>query len=190
MEQYRTYLRAELGKFGNVGDGQAFLERSRCRPEDFNLVGDAEWIARGFASQDQVDAYVAGLSAIAMRELTGCCDRWRGNGIARKLSPRQTPEFIEVPVENILLSQAEPSLGDVFRAHGFRLTEIAQDAQVLAAEAYCLRKPGDPVSFRYCLANPAMDNDGMYRLFDGMHRAIQMFRNGDWQIPVCVVDVP
>jgi hypothetical protein len=190
MDQYRTYLRAELGKLGNAGDSRAFLERSGCPPEAFNLVGDPEWLARSFASQDQVDEYVAGLSPVALKDLTACCGRWRGNGIAAKLSQWQTPMFIEVPVENILLSQAEETLGHVFREHSERLSAIAQDARVLAADAYCRHKPGDHVSFRVCLAKPVSDTDGMYRVFDGMHRAIQMLRNRDAQIPLCVVDDP
>ena len=190
MEHYSTYLRAELGKLGNVGDGRDFLLRSGCRPEAFNLVGDPEWLARSFASQDRVDVYVAGLGALLLEELTGCCGRWRGNGIAAKLSPRQRPRFIEVPVANLLLSQAEPALGDVFRGHAGRLAAIAQDPRVLAADAYCRHEPGDQVSFRCCLANPVSGTDEMYRVFDGVHRAIQMFRSGDAQIPVCVVDDP
>jgi hypothetical protein len=190
MEHYRTYLRAELGKLGNIDDSRDFLERSGCRVEAFDLVGDADWLAGRFASQDRVDAFVAELSARALQDLTACCDRWRKNGISTRLSPRQTPASIEVPVERILLSQAEPSLGPVFARYGGRLIAIAQDEEVLAADAYRSRRPGDEVDFRRCLASPEPGSPGMYRVFDGMHRAIQMARNGDARISVCVVDGP
>lgn len=190
MDHYRVYLRAELGKLANVGDGRAFLEMAGCRVDEFRLVADPVWLAQSFASQRQVDAYVDALADLELAKLTECCGSWRNNGIARKLSRRQTPRYIDAPVENVLLNQAEPWLGPVFRQHGDRLAAIAQDQRVLGADAYAGHQPGEEVRYRLCLANPVPNIEGIYRVFDGMHRAIQMVRNGDAQIPLCVVGDP
>jgi hypothetical protein len=190
VDQYRVYLRAELGKLANVDDGRAFVEKSGCRVEEFRLVADPVWLAQSFGSQRQVDAYVDVLDDLDLVRLTQCCDSWRGNGIAGKLSRRQIPTCIEVRVGDVLLNQAEPWLGHVFRQHDGRLAAIAQDQRVLGADAYSRHRPGEEISYRVCLANPVRNAEGTYRVFDGMHRAIQMVRNGDAQIPLCVVGDP
>ncbi len=148
MDHYRVYLRAELGKLGEAGDGRAFLEKSGCRVADFGLMDDPLWLAQSFGSQRQVDAYVDRLSDLDLVKLTEYCGSWRNNGIARRLSPRQTPRCIEVPIENILLSQAEPCLGHVFRQHDDRLAAIAQDHRVLEVDAYSRHQPGEDIAFR------------------------------------------
>jgi hypothetical protein len=190
VEQYRTYLRAELGKLGCVDDGRDFLALASCCLQAFGLRSDPDWLASAFASQDQVDAYVARLSPQALEELTTCCDRWRNNNIANALSPRQGYDLIDVAVENILLSQAEPALGDLFRRHAYRLGAIASDPELLAAAPYSSHRPREEVRFRRCLARLEPGGTGTYRMFDGMHRAVQMVRNGEAQMPLCVVHDP
>lgn len=61
MEQYRVYLRSELGKLRSVEEARAFLARSGCRMQTFNLRSEAEWLAGAFASQAQVEIYVDSL---------------------------------------------------------------------------------------------------------------------------------
>jgi len=179
-----------LGKLGNVDDSRTFLEDSGCPLEAFNLSMDAEALSREFATQEQVDEFVVSLGYRALIDLTGCCGHWRNNGIAEKLSPQQTPWFIDVPVENIQLNQAERYLGPLFRRHDGWLAAIAVDPVVLRHHAYSGHEPGETVNFRCCLAYPVPDNEGIYRVFDGVHRAIQMVRNRDTRIPICAVEPP
>jgi hypothetical protein len=190
VEQYRTYLRAELGKLRNEGDAQAFLRCSDCRVDKFGLVAAPRELAQAFASQDDVDGFVASLGAQTLVALTSCCGRWRRNGIEAKLSPRQLPRVLDVFAERVLLMQAEPDLGPLFEENGYRLTSIARDPRVLAAAPYRDHVPGERVAFPRCLANPVASSVGTFRIFDGMHRAIQLVRNGATHIEGCVVEDP
>ena len=38
-----------------------------------------------------------------------------------------------------------------------------------------------------CLAAEEPGRPGLYRIFDGMHRAIQLVRNGETAVRLCVV---
>jgi hypothetical protein len=185
MEQYRTYLQAELSKLGRVGDAREFLAKSGCEPGAFGMEDDAGRLARAFASQELVDAYVARLDPQLLVDLTACCGRWRSNGIEGKLSPGQRCERVSAPVETIILGQAEVALRGLWSRNGWRLVPIARDPEVLAAAPYSFEKPGSTISFRTCLAT--QQPDGPFRVFDGIHRAIQMMRNGDREIPLLVV---
>jgi hypothetical protein len=180
MEHYRLYLRAELGKLRELGDAAAFLARSICRP-----TGSAASLADMLATQALVDSYVEGLSDHELVELVDCCDEWRGNGVAAKLRAGRLRGIFEVPTSAILLRQAERDLGPVFARLGWRLDAIARAHEVLEADPYRQHPALEPVIFRTCLSDPA--DSGFYRLFDGMHRAIQMARNGGRTISVAVV---
>lgn len=180
MEHYRLYLRAELGKLRDPRDAAAFLARSICRPAG-SVVSLADW----FSTQALVDTYVQGLSDHELVELVDCCEAWRGNGVAAKLRGGQLRGVFEVPTSAILLRQAEPDLGLAFARLGWRLDAIARAPEVLEADAYRRHAASEPVIFRTCLSDPA--DGGFYRLFDGMHRAIQMARNGERAISVAVI---
>jgi hypothetical protein len=45
MEQYRTYLRSELGKLRSVDEARAFIARGGCQLHAFGLRSDAQWLA-------------------------------------------------------------------------------------------------------------------------------------------------
>lgn len=186
MEHYKVYLRAELGKLGNLGDAEQFLERlpHNCLEENgFSLL--PQELVEQFALQDQVNAFVAELSDTAMVALTGLCDNcWRRNGVSHKLSPRQESYEIEAPINQLLLSRAEPELHDLFNRNGWRLVDIAQDHEILNSEPYRHHHPGEEVAFKTCLAEEV---GGGYKIFDGIHRAIQLVRNGASHVPLCVV---
>jgi len=180
MEHYRLYLRAELGKLRGPGDAAAFLARSICRP-----AGSVAALAEMFATQARADDYVQGLSDHELVELVDCCEAWRGNGVAAKLRGGRLRGVSEVPISAILLRQAEPELGLAFARLGWRLDAIARAPEVLETDPYRRHDPLEPVIFRTCLSDPA--DGGFYRLFDGMHRAIQMARNGERAISVAVI---
>jgi hypothetical protein len=189
VEQYRVYLRAELGKLRNVGDGQKFLGTVGCRTESFDVPRDVHVLSERFATQETVGAFVDGLEDQALIDLTACCGLWRKNGIARNLARWQSPYFIDVPVENVLLKRAEEVLWPVFdRLQA--LTTIGTDSAVLAHPVYAAHSRNEQIEYRWCLANPEPGRQGIYRIFDGTHRAVQMMRNGETHIPLCVVEAP
>lgn len=180
MEHVRLYLRAELGKLRNLGDARCFLARSRCRP-----APTAEAVVQMFATRRAVDEYVDSLDDAAVSVVAECCSMWRRNGVADLLRGRRLQELVEVPISAVLLRQAEPELRQAFERNLWRLDAIARDPEVLLADAYCGHAPDESVEFRTCLSDPP--ESGMYRLFDGMHRAIQIARNGEPTIPLGIV---
>ena len=140
-----------------------------------------------FGSQLIVDEYVFGLCDAYLVALTGCCGRWRNNNIANDLSPGQTVETIDVAVGKILLRPAEPRLCSDFARLEWRLVAIAQDPYILEQPEYRDHKPGDFVDVPVCVAKPEPDEPGAFRIIDGIHRSIQMARNGNKTIRLCVV---
>lgn len=184
VEHYRVYLQAELAKLRNVGDAHAFLARSGCDPSRFGLSPSTAWITRAFNSQDRVDTFVTGLTSEQLVALTRCCAKWRENGIDDQLRRARRAEYIDAPIAKILVARAERDLWEAFERDGWRLTEVARDPAVLGAEPYRASSPGREIAFRVCLARPEGE---AYRVIDGIHRAIQMARNGDERIPLCVL---
>ena len=189
MEQYRVYLKAELGKLRNVSDGQNFLSTAGCPRESFDVPRDVVVLSERFATQQLVDAFVDSLDYRALIDLTACCGLWRRNGIARNLTRWQSTHFVDVPLEDVLLERAEEDLWPVFDRLG-ALTAIGKDDEVLAHPVYAAHSPNEPIDYRRCLARPEPGRQGVYRIFDGMHRAIQMLRNRETLIPLCVVEDP
>ena len=186
MDQYVTYLRAELSKLGHDGDAAAFLAKGGCA-EVASVPGSVEGLVAAFGSQPQVDEFVLGLGDADLVALTGCCGRWRNNNIAHDLRPGQAVETIDVDVDRILLRQAEPRLRSDFVRLGWRLVAIAEDPNVLEQPEYRSHSPGDVVDVPICIAKPEPGAPGALRIIDGIHRAIQMCRNGQESIRLCVV---
>ena len=185
MVHFRVYLRAELGKLRNQGAAQDFLASNPVA--DIGPIGIArsvQELTTQFADQACVDAFVGGLSDAALVELTSLCDTWRNNGVSKHLAPDQHTELINVPGENVLLRPAESGLRSRFAKLDWRLLAIAGDPVVMQTQPYAGEREGQSVQFATCLAEP----DGKeYRLIDGMHRAIQLVRNGETQIHLCVI---
>ena len=185
MEQFVTYLRAELRKLGEEGDAADFLAKSGCT-EVASVPASIEGLMEAFASQPQVDEYVFGLGEADLVALTRCCGRWRNN-IANDLSPGQAVETIDVAVGQILLRPAEERLQSDFARLQWRLVAIAEDPFILEQPEYRDRKPGDRVGVPVCVAKPVPDVPGTFRIIDGIHRSIQMYRNGQESIRLCIV---
>lgn len=190
MKHYQTYLRAELAKLGRLGDAKAFLRSGPCLVAVVPPPFTVERVVQAFASQQLVDDFVAALSPEALVALTDCCARWRGNNISADLSPQQVVGLIDAPVGQILLRDAEPRLASVFDRHGGRLTAIAADPLLLREPEYRDYTPGVSVAVPICLAKPDPEGSGYFRIIDGMHRAIQLVRNGQATIRICVVRDP
>ena len=186
MEQFAAYLRAELRKLGDKGDAADFLAKSGCT-EVASIPASLEGLLGAFASQPQVDEYVFGLGEADLFALTRCCGRWRNNNIANDLSPGQAVETIDVAVGQIILRPAEERLQSDFARLEWRLVAIAEDRYILEQPEYRDHKPGDCVDVPVCIAKPEPGEPGAFRLIDGIHRAIQMQRNGQKTIRLCVV---
>jgi len=183
MNPYWIYLKAELGKLRDSGVAEEFL--SFVPEETLTACGVArkrEKFTEQFGSQASVNALIESLSDSCVLELTKFCDRWRNNGVFKKLVAADTWLEVDAPTSEILLQQAEPELAHIFQRNEFELLKIVADPELLAHEPYRSRKPGETVSFSTCLAK---SSKGRCRIFDGMHRAIQLARNGCGTISLC-----
>jgi hypothetical protein len=184
MRQFKVYLKAELGKLKHRGDARNFL--SAGSPELLEKCGlgiELEALVTQLSSQEKVNNLVAGLSDIALRELTRHMDEnCRRNGVFKKLSATDKWFESEVEVSRVLVQQAEPHLKDLWRECNYELMKVAMHPKVIATEPYCANDRSEPIAFRMCLAKRIGDR---YCIFDGVHRAIQLFRNGENTIPLC-----
>jgi hypothetical protein len=61
---------------------------------------------------------------------------------------------------------------------------------LLGAKEYRDQQRSEAITFRTCLATRESGPGERFRIFDGMHRAIQMVRNEETTIPLCVVGDP
>jgi hypothetical protein len=74
-------------------------------------------------------------------------------------------------------------------AMSWRLAAISHDERVPRVDAY-RDGPGHSIPARLCLAKPEAVGSDLFRIFDGVHRAVQMVRDHDAEIPLCVVHEP
>jgi hypothetical protein len=178
MIHFRVYLRSELGKLSDIAQAQWFLHSvSSAVLQQCELPIVATELAARLGSQEEVDAFVASLRDDQLRSLTKTCDRdWRKNHVFEKLSkPRDWVEA-DVAIDSIDVQQAEHSLCPLFKRHDYHLSLLIKDPALGEHESYKSCGQNRVVAFPVCLA---LLSNGRYRLFDGIHRAIQMGRNGE-----------
>lgn len=115
--------------------------------------------------------------------LTESCDKdWRKNGVFEKLSCHATWAEAIVPMSLVDLQQAEPQLAHIFERHGFRLTGIVSDPELWTQKPYVGWNLDAAFHFHVCLGQL---NSGRYKLFDGIHRAILLCRQGAESLEIC-----
>jgi hypothetical protein len=184
MLQYQVYLRGELGKIRHVGAAENFLAAlSKDLRTLLGLPGTAEELSRYFADQASVTRFVDGLVEDQARQLVEACDiRWRRNGVYIRLTKTTHWSIYSVNVADVDVQQAEPHLKHIFFRHNFNLVGISKDTELLAQKPYSERHPGEKVEYSVLLAARV---NGRYRVFDGIHRAIQLARNGASSLDVC-----
>lgn len=187
MIQFQVYLRAELGKLQHRGDAESFLAGV---PSDLvrecGLPPDPDELTQRLPNQDAVDVFVAGLVIGSLLRLAQHCSKeWRKNDVFDKLNGASRWQEEDVPTQAIRLQQAEPCLGDLFRENDYSLLRIAADQRIMSREPYCHHRPGELVCYGTCLARR---EGAAFRIFDGMHRAIQLVRNGFGAIRLCYAE--
>ncbi len=183
MIQFQVYLRSELGKLSNRSEAEWFLRSvSHEVLEVCELPKVATELTETFRSQDKVDVFVGSLSADQLKSLTKTCDHdWRKNHVYDKLNKARDWQEADIPIDSIDVQQAEPSLGFLFKRNDFQLSRLVADPELGQHDPYKSSAVGKVVEFPICLA---LRINGRYRLFDGIHRGIQMARNGKKTIRV------
>ena len=184
MEQFRVYLRAELAKLKNEGDARDFVKALGSELlREMGVPSRVAALQAKLACQDAVAELVDRLSDCHLCEVTKRCDyKWRNNGVYRRLTCAAQWVITEVPAESVDVQRAEPCLGEIFRRHNWKLIEIAHDEDLLNKEPYCLYEVGKPVAYPVLLA---LQKGDRFRVFDGIHRAIQLIRNGETVLRLC-----
>lgn len=183
MIQFRVYLRSELGKLSDLSEAESFLRSvSHDVLKTCGLTKVATKLIEALGSQENVDRFVARLGEDELTSLTKTCDHdWRKNHVYDKLVKARTWQEAEIPIDSIDVQQAEWELGSLFERNGFRLSRVIADPALATFEPYKSSHVGSVVEFPICMA---IQVNRRYRLFDGIHRAIQMARNGSQTIRV------
>jgi hypothetical protein len=145
------------------------------------VAPDAAGLTVEFASQEKVNGFVDALPDCCLRELTRICSEWRKNNVLHELSSCDVWHDVDAPVELVDLRQAERQLAYLFQHNGFQLVRVTSDPRLWTNKPYCDWEPGREVALKTCLAKCL---GGRYTIFDGVHRAIQMVRNGEGTIPI------
>lgn len=182
---YRVYLSAELRRLAD--DRQAASDFSvLVSPGLPHLrLGDSgRKVRRRLPNGDAVDRFVGGLSERDLEALGVACSAWRVNPVAEKIRQfNKDWEVVSVPVSDLEIDLAESGLHDEFRRLDHRLIALASSPAVLEAAPYATHSVGDAVEFQVVLAIPHLIR---YRIFDGVHRAIQLARNGATDLSICI----
>ena len=183
MIQFRVYLRGELGKLANLAEAECFLRHvSNQAIRQCRLPTSASDLATRLNSQEAVDKFVESLSDEDSNLLTKSCDiDWHENGVFEKLNKTRQWIEAEVPIDFIDVQQAEKHLRSLFERNHFRLTRLIKDPELAEHDPYKNSGVNQAVLFPVCMA---MMRGRRYRLFDGIHRAIQMARYGKEAIPL------
>jgi hypothetical protein len=157
-------------------------EVDRSVLDDCDLSSRGPDIAERFSSQEKVNRFVQQLEREQVERLTEACSSWRKNDVLSKLKAFSEWSEVQVAIDLIKVQEAEPDLAHLFKKNEFRLDIIARDQEILAAEPYRHYAAGNPVAFPICLA---LKSNEAYQVFDGIHRAIQLARNGHEHIDIC-----
>lgn len=183
MRPFRVYLCGEFGKLRSMETAELFSrEVDRSVLVDCDLCSRGREIAERFSSQEKVNRFVQQLDSKLVERLTEACSSWRKNDVFSKLKAFSEWNEVQVAIDLIKVQQAEPDLAHLFKKNEFRLDIIARDQEILAAEPYRHYAAGNQVAFPICLA---LKSNEAYQVFDGIHRAIQLARNGHKNIDIC-----
>lgn len=184
--QYHVYLRGELGKMRNRGDALSLLSvanhatLNRC-----GLPRDADGLSLLLPDQRSVRRFVRSIDSTDACILTRVLSEWRGNGVADAFVQAVRWCVTTVPIASVDVNGTEAGLRAIFEAHEGNLLALAADRALLATEPYSLRKPTARVEFPIVLGYRDGDR---WRVFDGIHRAIQLARNEARRLRICVPD--
>lgn len=187
VDPYRIYLQGELARLRAPEVAREFYEAAGAmfRPR-WRLGNSGRKIRRRLPDQAAVDAFVENVSPADARELGEICSRWRDNSVADKIERAGRAHWTirTVPTDDVEVDQAESTavLSAAFALHDYRLVPIARDTVVLAQPPYSEHQTGELVAQRVLLA---IAHPERLRIFDGIHRAIQLVRNGERQLEIC-----
>ena len=189
MNQHEVYLKAELGKLKNKGDAESLLSQvSHNELGQLGLALSPEELVAQFLTQGMVDGFIDNMNEEQQVTLAALLsEKWRCNDVYQKLCSHNEWAEIEAGTADINISYAEKELHELWRQHDFNLVKIANDKRLREFEPYKHYATNAIITFKLCLAvkNP----EGRYKIFDGVHRAIQMYFGGEHTFTLfCAMD--
>lgn len=188
MNQFRIYLKSELRKLGNEGDANDLLSKIQITElASLGIPTELSTLNNLFSSQKAVNHFVQELADNTLKQLTQLCSAWRKNNVHDKLTKYFNWQEATVEVSRIFVQQAESQLAEIFKCDGGKLTSIVSNPELWNHKPYSEYKRAAAIEFPTCLAiRHASDK---YKLFDGIHRAIQMCYQDIKSINVCYADI-
>jgi len=188
MNQFRIYLKSELRKLGNEGDANDLLGKvEKTKLAALGIPTDVCTLNNLFCSQKVVNDYVQGLADNTLRELTQLCSEWRKNNVYDKLDNYFDWQEATVEVSRIFVQQAESHLAEIFKCDSGKLSSIVLNPELWRNRPYSEYRHGTIIEFPTCIA--IRHDSDKYKLFDGIHRAIQMAYQGIKSINLCYADI-
>jgi hypothetical protein len=186
---FRVYLTAELLKLKNTDMARVFIEGvleedrdllKKCglsiRPEDYRT--------RFERGSEEADVFLDSCSEEMIEALARMISGVRQNGVYRKILNHDSWYLVPgVDLDKISVSPAESWNIELFERKCFKVVSIARDSELWKVKPYSGWNAGRQVEFRTCLA--VGFSRGRYRIFDGIHRAIQLVRNGETTVDIC-----
>lgn len=191
INPYEIYLVAELSKLKNTGDVSHLLEK--VEPNELKTLRipyNIDLIKQCFSSKNNVESYVKSLTVTEKKQLTQLLSvKWRNNNVYAKISRFENHQWKidRIDIDLIYIGYAEPKLKPLFRKHNMKLTDITNDNELWQNKPYRSWNL-NPREVEYLILLAVRQNINEYRVFDGVHRAIGLVKNGNTTLNLCFPD--
>lgn len=186
---FEVYLKAELLKFKKISWAEKFLQEV-CNDDIklFDIPLNAQKISEQFYTIHSVENYLLSQSVLKKEKLVHFLSDWRKNDVYNKIKRYSNFPWIinDVSIKKIILQQTEPELGYIFQKHQFSLEKIIEDSELFKNDPYKNYKANTSLDYSICLAIKRGDQ---FKIFDGIHRAILIAKNGQQIITLCYPDL-
>jgi hypothetical protein len=128
-----------------------------------------------YGPYEQTKAYTDAVADDRVVELCRVLSKGRENDVFNKISTHQPWEISDVPVASIQVGLVNPTVNQLLLAHSRMLKAIAADANVTKHPEFAKQSEMPLESRRsFALKGP----DGIFKLFDGIHRSIRLAADG------------
>jgi len=179
LEKFYIYLSSELSKLKNEGDAIDFLSKLRNKDlERLHIHTELYKLMNQFKNKNEINNYLKTLNYYEIIPLTNLISKiWRKNAVYEFLINNSFINKEKIPVEYIYVLQAESNLKHLFKRNNYKLTDLVNDKKLWNHEPYKSNfTKGKEVEYPLLLAEKYSET--RYTIYDGIHRAIQMARNG------------
>ena len=199
VNPFDIYLAPELSKFiGNINWVEKFIQENNNDDLIYcNLPNNKRDFLMKFNSKVSIEEFILNLSEENKKNLSRLLSNWRNNGVYNKINHLEMVgekyqhsfwTILDIPLTYLYISPAERSLWDLFERHQFSLIKIANDPKLLRYSPYNgYLKNINEIEYPICLGEQ-QGFDLKYKIFDGVHRAIQIAINNEESLKLCYLE--